>query len=51
MSKRKLVKRNPIARALADPLYRKRVVKSKKVYTRKKKGKLNASPYFYLVTQ
>lgn len=30
-------KRNPIAKNLRAPLYRKRVVKSKKVYNRKKK--------------
>jgi len=29
-------KRNPIARALRSPLFRKRVVESKKVYNRKK---------------
>lgn len=40
MAKRKLVKRNPFARELADPRYQKRVVKSKKLYNRKntKKG-------------
>lgn len=36
MSKRKQIKRNPIARDLMDPKYHKRVVKSKKLYTRKK---------------
>lgn len=30
-------KRNPIAKNLRTPLYRKRVVKSKKIYNRKKK--------------
>jgi len=28
--------RNPMARALRSPLFRKKVVKSKKVYTRKR---------------
>jgi hypothetical protein len=32
-------RRNPIAKNLRAPLYRKRVVKSKKVYNRKKKEK------------
>ena len=32
-------KHNPIAKNLRAPLYRKRVVKSKKVYDRKKKEK------------
>ncbi|CAB4140308.1 hypothetical protein UFOVP395_13 [uncultured Caudovirales phage] len=32
---RKMGKRNPIAKNLRTPLYRKRVMKSKKVYNRK----------------
>lgn len=36
MSKQKQIKRNPIARDLMNLKYRKRVVKSKKLYTRKK---------------
>lgn len=35
MQKRKPVKRNPVARVLIDPRYHKRVVKTKKTYTRK----------------
>jgi len=34
---KKMSKRNPIAKNLRTPLYRKRVVKSKKIYNRKKK--------------
>lgn len=34
---RKQVKRNPMARSLGQPLYRKRVVESKKRYRRIKK--------------
>ncbi len=44
-------KRNPIARALRDPRYKARVVKSKKVYTRKGKAKEKAAlgpPYSVL---
>ena len=33
---RKVIKRNPMARALAQPQYRKQTVKSKKLYSRKK---------------
>ncbi len=35
MSKRKQIKRNPMARVLIDPKFHKRVVKSKKLYSRK----------------
>jgi stalled ribosome alternative rescue factor ArfA len=39
---RQVRKRNPIARALRSPLFRKRVVESKKVYNRKKlKGNID----------
>lgn len=34
--KRKVTKRNPMARALAQPQYRKKTVASKKLYSRKK---------------
>lgn len=37
------MKRNPIARELRDPRYKKRVIKSKKVYTRKGKAKEKAA--------
>ncbi len=40
--KRKVAKRNPVARVLKDPRYRKRVVKLKTAYDRKKKGELIA---------
>jgi hypothetical protein len=35
MQKQRLPKRNPVARVLIDPRYHKRVVKSKKLYSRK----------------
>ena len=37
--KREIVRRNPIARDLLTPKYRKRIVVSKKVYNRKKDKK------------
>lgn len=30
-----MVKKNPMARALASPLYKKRIIKSRKLYSRK----------------
>ena len=36
MKLRKLVRRNPVARALRDPMFRKRVVKDKTKYDRKR---------------
>lgn len=43
-SRRKPRKRNPQAAALADPVFRKRVVPLKKVYNRNKlKGKLDGT--------
>lgn len=36
-------KHNPYAAALANPLFRKRIVKSKKVYNRKKEHKNDRS--------
>ena len=46
---RKQRKHNPIAKNLRTPLYRKRVVESKKVYNRKKRirgGSLELLPLF-----
>ncbi|MDA9009053.1 hypothetical protein N9K16_03730 [Alphaproteobacteria bacterium] len=42
---RKPVKRNGFARALLDPRYRKRVIKSKKTYTRK--GRVQNRPFSF----
>ena len=36
-------KHNPYAAALANPLFRKRIIKSKKVYNRKKERKNDSS--------
>lgn len=50
MKKRKPVKRNPVARVLADQMFRKRIVKSKKLYTRKGvKAPKNALTFFVSV--
>jgi hypothetical protein len=38
-AKRTVKRRSPAAKALADPLYRKQVVKSAKIYSRKGKAK------------
>ena len=47
MLKRKQIKRNPMARDLMNPKYRKRIVKSKKLYTRKKVKEKSILDFFY----
>jgi len=39
--KKKIKKQNPIAKDLRQPKYKQRVVKNKKIYSRKKKNKVN----------